>query len=51
MDDVACSGNESTLTSCSHITSHNCEHSEDAGVQCQICKSLTLGVHAQRGLQ
>ena len=40
MDDVACSGNESTLTSCTHITSHNCGHSEDAGVQCQVCKSF-----------
>ena len=40
MDEVACSGTESTLTSCSHITSHDCGHSEDAGVQCQVCKSF-----------
>ena len=40
MDNVACSGNEPTLTSCSHNISHNCNHSADAGVQCQVCKSF-----------
>ena len=34
MDDVACTGSESRLTFCSHITSHNCQHSEDASVRC-----------------
>ena len=38
MDNVVCSGTESTLTSCSHITNHNCVHYEDAGVQCLVCK-------------
>ncbi|KAL0992693.1 hypothetical protein UPYG_G00096870 [Umbra pygmaea] len=34
MDDVKCSGSESTLTQCSHTRNHNCKHSEDAGVIC-----------------
>ncbi|TKS92383.1 Deleted in malignant brain tumors 1 protein Hensin [Collichthys lucidus] len=34
LDDVACSGNESSLTECQHrgFGTHNCHHSEDAGV-------------------
>ncbi|XP_019855599.1 PREDICTED: deleted in malignant brain tumors 1 protein-like isoform X1 [Amphimedon queenslandica] len=34
MDDVHCIGTESGLTNCIHTTSHNCVHSEDAGVRC-----------------
>ena len=34
MDNVHCTGTESTLTSCSHTTYHNCFHFEDAGVRC-----------------
>ena len=34
MDNVACTGSEATLFSCTHTTSHNCGHHEDAGVQC-----------------
>ena len=37
MDDVSCAGNESSLIECSHISNHNCGHSEDVSVQCQ-CK-------------
>ncbi len=36
LDDVGCSGSESSLTQCSHpsIGAHDCSHSEDAGVIC-----------------
>ena len=34
MDNVHCTGTESTLTSCTHTTNHNCGHHEDAGVRC-----------------
>ena len=36
LDDVQCTGNEVSIFSCSHnsIGSHNCGHSEDAGVVC-----------------
>ena len=32
---VGCSGSENRLIDCSHSTSNNCGHSEDAGVRCQ----------------
>ena len=34
MDDVDCTGSEASLFSCTHTTSHNCAHTQDAGVQC-----------------
>uniref|UniRef100_I3JGG8 SRCR domain-containing protein n=1 Tax=Oreochromis niloticus TaxID=8128 RepID=I3JGG8_ORENI len=36
LDNVACSGTESSLTACQHrgFGTHNCGHSEDAGVTC-----------------
>ena len=36
LDNVGCSGTESRLIDCAHsgIGSHDCSHSEDAGVTC-----------------
>ncbi|XP_023931761.1 deleted in malignant brain tumors 1 protein-like [Lingula anatina] len=36
MDNVACSGNEASIQDCGHRgwRTHNCAHSEDAGVRC-----------------
>uniref|UniRef100_A0A8C1E3C2 SRCR domain-containing protein n=1 Tax=Cyprinus carpio carpio TaxID=630221 RepID=A0A8C1E3C2_CYPCA len=43
LDDVRCSGSESSFTLCSHpsIGTHNCGHSEDAGVGC-LGKNIRL---------
>ena len=35
LDDVQCTGSESMLLDCTHLTVDNCAHSEDAGVDCQ----------------
>ncbi len=37
LDNVNCAGTEARLASCpaNPIGSHNCQHSEDAGVRCQ----------------
>ena len=37
VDDVSCSGTESSLLSCFHngLGIHNCEHYEDTGVYCE----------------
>ena len=37
MDNAHCNGTESHLKNCTHITQHNCNHNEDAGVKC-VCK-------------
>ena len=34
LDDVICQGNESSLLECNYTGTHNCDHSEDAGVRC-----------------
>ena len=36
LDDVLCTGSETKLADCQHqgIASHDCTHSEDAGVMC-----------------
>ncbi|XP_037830330.1 deleted in malignant brain tumors 1 protein-like isoform X3 [Kryptolebias marmoratus] len=45
LDDVSCSGSESSLDSCSHSTVgiHNCVHDEDAGVVCEDLKVRLSG--------
>uniref|UniRef100_A0A669BX47 SRCR domain-containing protein n=1 Tax=Oreochromis niloticus TaxID=8128 RepID=A0A669BX47_ORENI len=44
LDDVTCTGNESKLSECRHrgFGSHNCGHSEDAGVVCAAPSSVRL---------
>ncbi|XP_042565566.1 deleted in malignant brain tumors 1 protein-like [Clupea harengus] len=45
LDDVSCTGQESSLSQCSHIGHgiHNCGHHEDAGVVCQADIRLVGG--------
>ncbi len=35
LDDVRCSGSETHLVNCTHASTHNCGHHEDAGVTCK----------------
>ncbi|XP_019858294.1 PREDICTED: deleted in malignant brain tumors 1 protein-like [Amphimedon queenslandica] len=42
LDDVQCTGTEEFLTNCTHSSTHNCGHSEDAGVSCDVCTSGSL---------
>ena len=34
IDDVTCSGSETRFQDCTLLRTHNCVHSEDAGVEC-----------------
>ena len=47
LDDVICRGNESSLFSCSHkaVGTHNCAHTEDAGVRCR--SRVTRGMNGK----
>ena len=47
LDDLACTGTETSLFLCSHngLNSHNCGHSEDVGVTCigKVTTYTTVG--------
>ena len=43
-DNVLCSGSESFLQNCTHITNHNCGHHEDAGVTCSGIHYIHYGL-------
>ena len=42
LDDLGCTGSESTLNACPHrpIGTHNCAHVEDVGVRCTVGEFL-----------
>ncbi|KAM7009826.1 scavenger receptor cysteine-rich domain-containing protein DMBT1-like, partial [Tautogolabrus adspersus] len=44
LDDVGCSGNETSITECRHpgFGSHNCQHAEDASVICEESNSTVV---------
>ena len=51
MDEVACTGTETRLTSCTHTTTHDCSHMEDASVRCgHRCTSGDVTVVGGTGL-
>ena len=39
MDDISCTSSERRLIDCTFRLSHNCDHSEDAGVRCSVSTS------------
>ena len=45
MDDVRCSSSSSQLLECpsNHLLTHDCDHSHDAGVECEGCSSFSFG--------
>ena len=47
IDDVSCIGNETNLLNCTHLTTHNCAHSKDAGVVCsgEISNGLSIAIN------
>ncbi|XP_047657106.1 deleted in malignant brain tumors 1 protein-like [Tachysurus fulvidraco] len=51
LNNVQCSGNESTITQCSHrgFGKHNCGHGEDSGVICSDNIRLTGGYNSCSG--
>merc|ERR1719326_2435436 len=46
MDDVRCTGSETTLASCPHITTENCGSTEGAAIQCSTSGLMLRGTGA-----
>ena len=46
LDEVACTGSESSLASCTHRGTglHDCSHSEDASVMCSESKAIVFAL-------
>ena len=44
LDDISCTGSETSIDLCSHLPfgQHNCGHGEDVGIQCGNCKFWCL---------
>ena len=40
MNGIKCTGNELFLTDCQYNTHHECNHNEDASVECQTSKNI-----------
>lgn len=49
MDEVECDGDEDTIFNCTHDTSHDCSHFEDAGVMCQSAECNGTDVRLVNG--
>ena len=54
LDQLMCTGNENSLLDCAageEVGSHNCDHSEDAGVRCEgIAAGHLLTSYVQNGM-
>uniref|UniRef100_A0A1X7U1B7 Deleted in malignant brain tumors 1 protein n=1 Tax=Amphimedon queenslandica TaxID=400682 RepID=A0A1X7U1B7_AMPQE len=50
LDDMQCTGNESSLFNCTYNPNHNCVHFEDAGVLCQSASCNSTAVRLVNGL-
>ncbi len=47
MDNTACTGSEAALGLCNFTTIHNCGHSEDIGISCDLPGGAELAEQAQ----
>ena len=52
LDDVSCSGRETSLAFCSHsgIGLHNCDHSEDVSVKCNAGEHIFADLLDDKGI-